>query len=600
MRSARLWSLAAAVLAVGASSPAPTKTKRWDQGFVTIENGQFIRNGEPFTFVGTNAYWLPSLNSEVDINKTIHNIAAAGIKVIRTWAFNGGHLSPFCSLAFLIWSLCPICARTSADVDTIPTNGTWFQLIQNGTTLINNGTNGLQKLDKVVQLAEEAGVLLILSLTNNWNPLPLIDNTTIVPVDGSSLARRDVTLGTNNTLPRNTLSNDFGGMDAYVRGFSQNKQHDEFYLNNTIVDIFKNYTTEIVSRYVNSPAVLSWELANDPRCNSSIAASPVCNTTTVTNWHATVAAHVASIDPNHLVSSGVHGFACADCSKSFPIAPKPSVSAAPGRRSKRSVKPFTNERLLAEVKEKRKKTREIKKREMLSKGDGLRIRGRWIASRQADPSVSSSVGAAFDGSSGVDSQDILNIPTIGFGAFQLFPDQNNYAVPGESDPNLPAFNNTVEEGVAWIQLQAQLAQQVGKPTVLTAFGLVSNDNAPFFVPFNTTIAPFNNTVPLNSTASLRRRDSATTSFGVSNAEEDDAYTQWVTAAATSGISGALQYQANGLTENDSSTVDQNNDESSTVPNSPNTGSSPNDGYQSAPTGSDGVASVLTSLTSLFS
>ena len=92
-------------------------------------------------------------------------------------------------------------------------NGTWFQLIANGTTTINNGTNGLQKLDKVVQFAEDAGVVLILSLTNNWNPLPLLDNTTIVPVDG--LRRRDVTVGTNNSLPRNFLSNDYGMLVCY-------------------------------------------------------------------------------------------------------------------------------------------------------------------------------------------------------------------------------------------------------------------------------------------------------------------------------------------------------------------------------------------------
>lgn len=49
-------------------------------------------------------------------------------------------------------------------------------------------------------------IYLLLSLTNNWNPLPLLDNVT---TDGS-LFRRDVTLGTNNTLSRNTLSNDYG------------------------------------------------------------------------------------------------------------------------------------------------------------------------------------------------------------------------------------------------------------------------------------------------------------------------------------------------------------------------------------------------------
>ena len=54
-------------------------------------------------------------------------------------------------------------------------------------------------------------------------------------------------------------------MDAYVREFGVNKGHDEFYTNDTIINIFENYTTNIVSRYVNSPAVFGWEIANDPR-----------------------------------------------------------------------------------------------------------------------------------------------------------------------------------------------------------------------------------------------------------------------------------------------------------------------------------------------
>jgi hypothetical protein len=79
-------------------------------------------------------------------------------------------------------------------------------MIANGTTTINNGTNGLQKLDTVIQLAEKHGIFVQLALTNNWNPLPLVDNTTT----GLGLLSRDVTPGTNNSLPRNTLSNDYG------------------------------------------------------------------------------------------------------------------------------------------------------------------------------------------------------------------------------------------------------------------------------------------------------------------------------------------------------------------------------------------------------
>jgi mannan endo-1,4-beta-mannosidase len=76
------------------------------------------------------------------------------------------------------------------DVDKIPHKGTWFQLIpKNGTTQINDGPNGLQKLDTILRLAEKHGIFVILSLTNNWGPR--------------------ATGGVFNT-PRNYLSNDYG------------------------------------------------------------------------------------------------------------------------------------------------------------------------------------------------------------------------------------------------------------------------------------------------------------------------------------------------------------------------------------------------------
>ena len=101
------------------------------------------------------------------------------------------------------------------DVLTIPEKGTWFQLVGNGTTTINNGPNGLQKLDTVVKLAEKHGIFLQLALTNNWNPVPLVDGTTT----GLGMISRDVTKGTNNSLPRNTLSNDYGQQFIYYLAY---------------------------------------------------------------------------------------------------------------------------------------------------------------------------------------------------------------------------------------------------------------------------------------------------------------------------------------------------------------------------------------------
>jgi mannan endo-1,4-beta-mannosidase len=49
-------------------------------------------------------------------------------------------------------------------------------------------------------------------------------------------------------------------MDVYVRALSKCgvHNHDVFYTEQKILNAFLNYTTQIVTRYVNSPAVLGW------------------------------------------------------------------------------------------------------------------------------------------------------------------------------------------------------------------------------------------------------------------------------------------------------------------------------------------------------
>jgi mannan endo-1,4-beta-mannosidase len=87
---------------------------------------------------------------------------------------------------------------------------------------------------------------------------------------------------------------------------------------------------------------------------------------------------------------------------------------------------------------------------------GVRIRARWVSTPTRRQDVG--LGPAFDGSQGVDSQDILGIPQIGFSTFQLFPDQNEYE---PDDPNLSASNNSIAAGLEWISQQAKSAQLYG-------------------------------------------------------------------------------------------------------------------------------------------
>ncbi|KAJ7063294.1 glycoside hydrolase family 5 protein [Mycena amicta] len=554
--------------ALAASSPTTPAVDK--SSFVSAKGPGFMVNNSEFRFVGTNAYWLPALNSDEDVDHVLGNISASNITVVRTWAFN--------------------------DVPEIPENGTWFQLLVNRTSTLNlNATNGIPKLDRILSLAQKHGLYILPVLTNNYNPLPG-DNITN---PSGALSRRDV--ATNNSLPRNYLSNDYGGIDAYVRAFNATS-HDAFYTDPDIIAAFENYTTNLVKRYVNSTSLLAWELANDPRCNSSISGSTNCTTTTITMWHSRIATLISTIDKNHLISAGTQGFFCADCPKLFqkPLnAPPPSKPSAAPERRKLKAKPLTNKRILEERKQSRKKNRALKLRSS-PPTVGVRVRGNWVATptRRQDQD-DQGVGSAFDGSSGVDSEDILSIPQVGFTSFQLFPDQNQYA---PDDPNLSAFNNTLQAGLDWIKRHGEIGQMFGKPIVLGGFGLVTQDNAPFFVPFNTTVAPFANDQFGNITLVPNQ-----VPYGVTDAQRDDAYTQWLQQGILSGLAGIVQYQwgqgnltaVNGSaitpSISESGVVDENGE--SVVQNE--NGISPSDGYSIVGQGQVAVQGVLEGAASQF-
>jgi mannan endo-1,4-beta-mannosidase len=107
-----------------------------------------------------------------------------------------------CSTLFLYLTFSSPTIRILEDVTEIPPDGTvYFQLIKDGHQTINDGPNGLQKLDKIVKVAEELGLFVQISLTNNWNP-----SKGEQPHKGKDgLKKRH-----NDARPRNALSNDYG------------------------------------------------------------------------------------------------------------------------------------------------------------------------------------------------------------------------------------------------------------------------------------------------------------------------------------------------------------------------------------------------------
>ncbi|KAJ5300329.1 uncharacterized protein N7443_005331 [Penicillium atrosanguineum] len=148
------------------------------------------------------------------------------------------------------------------DVNSVPSSGTvYYQLLVDGTATINTGADGLQRLDYVVASAEKRNVKLIINFVNNWS--------------------------------------DYGGMAVYVTAFGGTQT--SWYTNDDAQSAYRNYIAAVVARYLDSPAIFAWELANEPRCNG-------CDTSVIYNWVKSTSAYIKSLDSKHMVCIGDEGF----------------------------------------------------------------------------------------------------------------------------------------------------------------------------------------------------------------------------------------------------------------------------------------------------
>ncbi|HEX8346440.1 MAG TPA: cellulase family glycosylhydrolase, partial [Actinoplanes sp.] len=235
-----------------------------DAGFVTRQGAELRLDGKRFRFGGTNNYYL-MYKSRLMVDDVFADARAAGFPVMRTWGFlDIGRLDGTDNVG------------TSAD-------GVYFQYFDGTRPAYNDGPDGLQRLDYVLKAARDAGVKLVIPLTNNWR--------------------------------------DFGGMDQYVR-WRGGQYHDDFYTDPVIRGWYRDWISHVLNRtntltgvkYKDDPTVMTWELGNEPRCKGSgvYPTSPGCAPAKLTAWADEMSRHIKSIDPRHLVSVGDEGFFCDD------------------------------------------------------------------------------------------------------------------------------------------------------------------------------------------------------------------------------------------------------------------------------------------------
>ena len=243
--------------------------------FVYTNGTQFMLNGKPFYYAGTNNYYI-NFKHKADVDNLMQDAKDMGLKVIRTWGF----------LDVGTWT------GETNEMNGYPIftdnmegsgekEGVYYQYYdpELKKPVVNEGANGLAYLDYAIYSASQNGIKLLITFVNNWEQ--------------------------------------FGGMAQYCKwaelaGIELTDDHDDFYTNETIKSWYKNYVSTLLNRvnvysgikYKDDPAIFAWELANEPRCESDA----YCKNNVVYNWAKEMSEYIKAIDPDHLVAVGDEGF----------------------------------------------------------------------------------------------------------------------------------------------------------------------------------------------------------------------------------------------------------------------------------------------------
>ncbi|MGA9116395.1 MAG: hypothetical protein WB626_06445 [Bacteroidota bacterium] len=239
-------------------------------GFVRTAGSGLSLAGRPFYAVGVNSYFLQELAARGDTGR-VHQIFRQahqlGLTAIRTWAFH------------------------DAPDSTDPASIQW------GPGLTNEA--GLRGLDFVLARAPLYGLRLILPLVNNWDDYGGMNQYV------RWYARtRPGEAGT--TRPDSAVSGPGGR--SYLLRPAGSFAHDDFYRIPEIREWYRLHIFTLLTRvntlnnipYRDDPAVLMWELANEPRSSDPTGE-------TVHAWLGEMSAFLKSVDPRHLLASGEEG-----------------------------------------------------------------------------------------------------------------------------------------------------------------------------------------------------------------------------------------------------------------------------------------------------
>ena len=231
--------------------------------FIHVDkNGQFIRNGKPYYYIGANFWYGAILGSEGEggdrgrLCKELDFMKSIGIDNLRVLVGADGENG--------------VKTRVQPSLQTAPG-------IYNDTILAG--------LDYFMNELHKRSMTAVLYLNNSWEWSGGYSVYLQCSRHGKAVVRA------------------VDGWPAYMKYVKQFQQSD------SAKALFANYVKDIITRtnrynqlkYVGDPTIMSWQIGNEPRAFSDD------NKPLFARWMSSVAGLIKSLDPNHMVSSGSEG-----------------------------------------------------------------------------------------------------------------------------------------------------------------------------------------------------------------------------------------------------------------------------------------------------
>jgi len=237
-----------------------SEATRAQDGFVSVSGGRFVQNGKSFHVAGVNNHYL-TYGSAAEVTRVLDDAVAMHANVVRTFiqpviGSLDGRTVP------TIWNW-----KSKADASNLGVNGAYMLYwdTARGAMGINDGADGLQRLDFLLAEARKRDLKLIIAFLDFW-----------AYTGGAQQIR--AWYGS-------------GDMNTFFFADPRTKQNYKDWIGHILGRV--NAITGV--RYKDDPTIFSWQLMNEPDIRPSSLRD---------SWLAEMAAHVKSIDPHHLVSSG--------------------------------------------------------------------------------------------------------------------------------------------------------------------------------------------------------------------------------------------------------------------------------------------------------